>query len=171
MHRTLAALTLTSLALASPRAEAGMAGGERKFGLGFMLGEPTAVTAKFYFADPKNAIDTAIATDFDYGGFYGHVVYLWHHSVLATESDFDLGWHVGVGGAIADGWYGWHWGNHGHYYSYYDDFALAARIPIGLDMDLNKAPLQIFGNLALNLWVTAGMEADLGAAFGLRYYF
>lgn len=143
-------------------------GRSKPFGLGVVLGEPTALSGKLYL-QRAHALDMAFAvgpgpgTDVD---VYGHLVYLIHPSVIAREPGFNLGWHVGAGGVAHDGPY-WAYDRFGPD----DDLALGVRTPIGLDFDLKDVPLQIFGDVALDTYIVPATTVDLGASVGVRYYF
>jgi hypothetical protein len=165
-----------ALAAAAP-AEAGSIGSSHPFGLGVGIGLPTAITGKYYLGGDVNALEFQLGAwgDFNhgyyghgYGSIYVHVVYLWHPSVVAEGSGFEIPWHVGVGGALWSGGGYCGWGNN-HYCG--DDLALAARVPIGLDFNFDDPRFQIFGDLALNVLVFPGINLDLGLQIGARYYF
>jgi hypothetical protein len=147
----------------------------RTFGLGFMVGDPTGLTGKLWVAR-TNAIDFGV-------GFWGygpdncaghglpcdhfgthagtlHADYLWQSNIVRGPAQLD--WHFGPGARTI-----WYSGCAG------DCFALAARVPVGLDlMFANPAMLELFVELAPTLYFVPQL-ADLGVegAFGARFYF
>src|SRR5688500_861152 len=103
---------------ASQAAFGGSIGGSHPFGLGIGIGQPTALTGKYYLGGDVNALEFQLGAwgNFDdgygYDNVYVHVVYLWHPSVVAEGSGFEMPWHVGIGGAVWEGAYcGWGYGN------------------------------------------------------------
>ena len=98
-------------------------------------------------------------------GLQIHVDHLWHPVTLASTEDFELPLYVGIGGRVFD----------------FDDdndrdgLALGLRAPIGLSLDLNRTPIDIFFELALvaDLFVDYDDKygVDVNGALGLRYYF
>lgn len=154
----------------------------KEFGLGLMFGFPTGLTAKWY-----TGTDTALAFGLGlyheyrfHDAFHAHVDYLWHPAVLAKPDPFWLALYFGVGGRILD-----HddFNDPGDFY--YDDHThLGARVPVGLLMDFNEIPLDIFFELVptLDLLVLEGDDRfddddhgdfyfEIDGALGARYYF
>jgi hypothetical protein len=150
-------------------------GGSRTFGLGFALGSPTRIVGK-YFLGGGNALDFGV-------GFWRYGRSCWHaNGVRYCEGDaFDrlslnvdflwqeplaqgtarLDWHIGVGGRI------WLFDEY-----YRDDFALAARMPIGLDLTFDRPSfLEVFLELAPALYIFPGVDLDIEAFLGVRFYF
>jgi hypothetical protein len=146
----------------------------RKFGLGFVLGDPTGLAAKLWVG-PTNALDFGL-------GFWGygpgdpcfnnnpncrgwgyssgtfHMDYLWQSNIIRSTAQLD--WHVGVGGRGV--WWG---GNDGF-------FAAAARAPIGLDlMFQNPSFLEIFFEVAFAFYVVPGFAFGPEGGLGARFYF
>ncbi len=144
--------------------------GSRPFGLGVVLGDPTGLSAKLYLGSGANAIDFALAFDtydsrdrYDGDALYFHATYLWHPSVLASGSVAEMPWHVGVGGFAESDRFGGR--NDG-----YDD-GIGVRVPIGLDVNLEGAPIQFFGDIALRVGILPGTYIDFDLGLGARYYF
>jgi hypothetical protein len=179
MRRTLvkagvAALVAAVLLVGTVRtASATEVGYGRKFGLGFVLGDPTGLSAK-YWVGPTNALDFGL-------GFWGYGVdrrcwnnggpcegysagsfnmdYLWQSNIVRGQAQLD--WHIGAGGRAA--WWG---GCNG------DCFGLKARMPLGLDlMFANPGFLEIFFEIAPSLWVVPGVVFDIEGGLGVRFYF
>lgn len=180
MKRTIvAALMAVILLTAVGRpAQATEVGYGRRFGLGFVLGDPTGLSAKYWIGS-TNALDFGL-------GFWGYgatnpcfqdngnecsrwgyhngtfnMDYLWQ-SRLVHSGGVQLDWHVGAGGRIV--WWG---GNCNG-----DCFALAARAPIGLDlMFQNPSFLEVFFELAPSFYVIPGFGFDIEGGLGVRFYF
>jgi hypothetical protein len=159
---------------ASRTASATEVGYNRKFGLGFMVGDPTGITAKLWVA-PTNSIDFGLGF-WGYGfddhcdranncGRFGdssgtfNADYLWQSNLIRGQAQLD--WHIGAGGRVI--WFGGC--NDGC-------FDLKARMPIGLDlMFANPAMLEIFFELAPSLYVVPFVGFDIEGALGARFYF
>lgn len=156
---------LTVLALTA-QVHATEIGSSRPFGLGIQLGTPSGLSGKFYLGGRRNAIDFGVGAwygDGFYDSFYAHGTYSWHFPELTSGGGVAIPWRAGVGGWIASGYWGW-----GRYRS---DAILGVRVPIGLDFDLETAPVQFFVEAALAMSIFPGIAAGLDAGIGARYYF
>jgi hypothetical protein len=155
-------------------AQATEVGSTRRFGLGFAIGEPTSLVGK-YFLNSVNAIDFGLAFGrlrrrcepgfpcdrFGYVSISGD--YLWQDT-LAREA-FRLDWHIGPGGRLsfADDYYA---------ADYDEDVFIFARMPVGLDLTFNRPEfLEVFAEIAPALLLVPGIELELEAFVGLRFYF
>lgn len=169
-------LALTILVGASGTANATEVGGSRTFGLGFQLGDPTAVIGKVFLGG-GNAFDFGLGfgalgynrcRDRDgrryYCGRYGtdfsvHADYLWQENLVRQSVKLD--WHIGVGGRVI----------------FWDTFDggtvdVAARMPLGLDLTFNRPSfLEVFFEIAPSLVVVPFAYFDLDAVIGVRFYF
>jgi hypothetical protein len=180
MKRTiLATLVAASICAALPRpAHATEVGYQRKFGLGLLLGDPTALSAKLWVA-PTNALDFGL-------GFYGYGIndrcytdnngntvcnrggynagtfiadYLWQSNIVRSTAQLD--WHIGVGGSMT--WIGACNG---------DCIRLGPRGVFGLDlMFQNPAFLEVFFEIAPVLNIVPGLWLDFEGGIGVRFYF
>lgn len=163
---------LSGLCSAS-RAQATEVGHGRDFGLGFAFGSPTSIVAKYFIGD-NNALDFGLGfwrygwhcdnpADNQYCGHYSafnrvslNADYLWQDPIVAGRAA-NLDWHIGAGGRV---WLGG------------GDFALAARMPIGLDLTFRKpAFLEVFLELAPALYIVPDINLDIEAFLGVRFYF
>ncbi|HET6613334.1 MAG TPA: DUF3996 domain-containing protein [Kofleriaceae bacterium] len=155
----------------------------KEFGLGIMFGAPTGLTAKWY-TGKDTALDFGLGVYhhfYYHDAFHIHADFLWHPAVLAKADPFWLALYFGVGGRLL---------HHDSYYHrgdyFYDDHThLGARVPVGLVMDFNNIPLDIFFELVptLDLLVIQnddrytdddhhdGLNFELDGALGARYYF
>ncbi len=183
--RILRTLVIAAAVLAAP-AVAQAQGPSHPFGLGIMLGNPTGLSGKWYMGKPF-ALQAGLGfvdDDFDDGGdddgFHLHVDVVWHPRVLARTPDFTLPFYFGVGGRILNdedryvcGPGGTRCGD--------DDTYIGVRVPVGLLMDFNKVPLDIFLEIALVVDIIEFDDNDyvddnhdrvhLNGALGARYYF
>ncbi|MBI4509764.1 MAG: hypothetical protein HY698_09000 [Deltaproteobacteria bacterium] len=167
----LAQVVLFLLVFSTPR-NARADGGD--FGAGLILGSPTGVSLKLYLGGGSGqAVDAGIGFSLlGAEGLHVHADYLFVPAVLVREAKFDLGLYVGVGGRLL---------SHDRGHDESDDVHLGARGPVGLVFDFIKAgvPLDAFVEVALILDMILeddddkhdGLDLDLNAAFGVRYYF
>ena len=112
----------------------------KTFGLGLEVGEPTGLNGKYFLSE-------AGALDFGVGWIYRHYYYddgihlyldyLWHPTSLASSPTLELPLYIGIGMRFWD-------------FEYcdgpfcYDGSAIGIRVPIGISLDFNSAPLDIF---------------------------
>ncbi|HUJ60521.1 MAG TPA: DUF3996 domain-containing protein [Kofleriaceae bacterium] len=144
------------------------------FGLGLELGEPTAITGKWFYASDK-AIDFGVGDVYDYYNYRGFTMYadhLWHPVSLASAEQFELPFYIGVGGRY------WRFDDYRGPGNVYGD-ALGVRVPIGIAFDFNNVPLDVFVQIVptvdLFFDVPAGYDRSFylwfDASIGARYYF
>ena len=171
----LAATLLTSIAGSAHATEVGYG---RKFGLGFVIGDPTGLTAKWWIGG-TNALDFGLGfwgygfnnrcwTDnngntncdrFGYSNGTFNMDYLWQSNIVRGQAQLD--WHIGAGGRFV--WWG---GCSG------DCFAVAARAPIGLDLMFNNPGfMEIFFELAPAFYLVPGFGFAIEGGLGVRFYF
>jgi hypothetical protein len=169
-------LSLTIVAGAGATAHAQVGTG-RTFGLGFQVGDPTALIGKVFIGG-GNAIDFGLG----FGGFgyarcrdannhwyycgdrYGrdwslHADYLWQDNLVRGQAKLD--WHIGAG-ARMEFWDAWDGGRVG----------LIARMPVGLDLTFARPNfLEVFFEIAPGIVIVPPLFFDLDAALGVRFYF
>jgi hypothetical protein len=156
-------------------AQATEVGYGRKFGLGFVIGDPTGLSAK-YWVGSTNSLDfglgfwgygfndrcpngTGPCDRFGYHSGTLNIDYLWQSNIVRGQAQLD--WHIGAGGRTV--WFG---GCNG------DCFDLAARMPIGLDlMFANPGFIEIFFELAPSFYIVPGFWVDIEGGLGVRFYF
>lgn len=137
------------------------------FGVGLMLGAPSGLALKYYL-DDTHAIDGGIGVSrYTRGrdGVHLHIDYLWHPVQLASADPFVVPLYLGIGARVFD----------------FDDddkddgTAIGVRAPLGVMLDFNNVPLDIFleGALVADVIVSHRDNADLdfNVALGARYYF
>jgi len=171
----LALAALTSTAEARPRPNGHLSGrsfqANKTFGLGLELGEPTGLTGK-YFLSADRALDFGIGDIYNYADRYGlHIYadYLFHPVSLASTESFELPFYVGLGGRF------WDFQDRGP--AVHDDaFAFGFRVPLGVALDFNNVPLDVFFQIVPTLDIFSGYNAhdvylDVDVSLGVRYWF
>ena len=168
-----ALLALFLLVAGARPASATEVGYGRKFGLGFVLGDPTGLSGK-YWVGPTNALDFALGFT-NYGAGFGGLLprqqrrgalpgLLRHQHQrrlpLAVEHrpqhGLQLDWYIGGGGRVVL------FGGRG--------FNLGARMPLGLAlMFTNPNFLEIFFEIDPAFSFTGGLTFEGG--LGVRFYF
>lgn len=168
---SVAALLLLGTARPANATEVGYG---RKFGLGFMVGDPTGITAKLWVG-PTNSLDFGLGfwgygfndrcapngpcDRFGYNNGSFNIDYLWQSNIVRGQAQLD--WHIGAGGRML--WFGGCTGK---------CIDVGARMPVGLDlMFANPAMLEVFFELAPALYFVYGPSFDIEAALGVRFYF
>jgi hypothetical protein len=126
------------------------------FGLGAIIGKPTGISGK-YWLNNENAIDVALGYSFENNSSINiHADYLWHiYNVFDTQITLPL--YYGVGGKFnaKDG----------------NKSSLGVRGVIGLVWWPERAPLDVFFELAPVFNLIPETELDIDAAIGVRYFF
>lgn len=173
-------LGLTSLLLAGRPARATEVGNARSFGLGVAVGAPTSIVGKLFLSS-SDALDFGLGfytwghrygddcwdekgrhydCDYRFDHFTINVDYLWQDNLARGTAKLD--WHIGAGGRL--------WLFSGD--RYHDHAALAARMPIGLDLTFDRPSfLEVFLELAPALYILPGLDLDIEALIGVRFYF
>ncbi len=135
---------------------------EGKLGAGFILGDPTGITGKYY-------VSSADALDFGLGASYGDGFYLYCDYLRHFPGVFpvrELALYLGGGG-------GFHHhdsdSDRNHHKDEYN--SLECRVPLGVEYTLDKAPLGIFAEIVPALQVIPDIESDIRGGIGIRYYF
>ena len=149
---------------ARPRPRASKFSANKTFGLGIMLGAPTGLSGKYYFG-PSTALDFgigAISRWTNRDGLHLHADVLWHPAVLVSTQPFVMPLYVGIGGRVFD------YNDNNN-----DDLALGLRVPLGIALDFNSVPLDIFFEAVFVFDVInrGGARDYLNGAIGVRYYF
>jgi hypothetical protein len=159
---------LPAAAEARPRPSGGTPFTANKtFGLGLVVVEPIGLSAKYYLSE-STALDFAFGEydrfrdDDDLGV---HADFLWHPFTIATTDPFLLPLYFGIGARVLDD----EDGPDGD-----DDVNVGVRGPLGVALDFNRVPLDVFFELALIIELVDDEDddnVDLDAALGIRYYF
>lgn len=178
--RILPILLLLAVAGLARPAHATEVGNGRNIGLGFQLGDPTALIGKAYVGG-ENAFDFGLGFwgygrhrgcyDAKNGNYYWcaggydawsiHADYLWQYPIVQNQVKLD--WHIGPGARI------FFVEDNG---PNNNDVWLAARMPVGLDLTFNRPGfLEVFFELAPALYIVPGPNLDIEGALGVRFYF
>lgn len=126
------------------------------FGLGMMLGDPLAISAK-YFLSGATAIDLGVGYGYSGGddGFQIQSDYLIHPHVFTRTDEFLASWFVGVGGALILS----------------NDPDITARVPLGINFTFMEVPIETFLEFAPGLELVDDLGFAFDGAIGARYYF
>ncbi len=128
---------------------------ESGFGLGVILGEPTGLCIKNWVGS-NAAIDVAAGwTIGRISKFHLHADYLFHNFKLFDVESGKLPLYFGIGARLKAE----------------PDVRIGVRFPIGICYIFEKAPLDIFLEIAPVLDLLPGTEFKLNGNIGVRYYF
>jgi len=154
-------------------------GSTRNFGVGFQIGEPTAITAKAFIGGP-NAVDFGVG----FGGWgYGwcrnadgqeyrcddvnhnlslHADYLYQENIINMTNRLD--WYAGLGGRVIMSAYGSN--NLSH------DVVAIARVPIGIAATFRRPDfLEAYLEIVPGIVVFPPAEFAIDFGLGVRAYF
>ena len=178
-------LTLFTLAVVAinftyeSRVQATEVGTSRNFGVGFQIGEPTAITAKA-FVGGAHAFDFGLG----FGGwgydwcrdangnsyrcgninhnFSLHMDYLYEENIVSATNR--LNWYVGFGGRMITTAYGSN--NLGH------DVVVLARVPIGIAATFRRPDfLEAYLEVAPAIVIVPPLDFTIDVGLGVRAYF
>lgn len=146
----------------------------RSFGVGFSLGEPTAVSVRIW-TSRLNSWDAAIGSS-AIGNPHLHGDYLWHFPDAFSSRIVSI--YLGVGAVIGLGdkdkgvFIKWKKGKveERWYYDGDNDFAVAAKGVFGLNIIPRNTPLDIFLEIDPVLGISPGFGFDIQPALGIRFY-
>jgi hypothetical protein len=131
----------------------------RDFGLGFIVGEPTGLSAKAWQSRTR-AVDFAAAWSFDGDdAFHFHVDYLVHRFGVIKVSRGQLPIYYGIGGRLR-------FHDEGD-----EDVEFGIRFPVGLDYLFARDPIDIFFEIVPILDLVEDTDFELNASLGARYWF
>jgi hypothetical protein len=137
-------------------------------GVGFILGQPTGFTGKFWIA-PNQAVDAGLAWTLDsFFLIYGD--YLLHfHGAFGTSDDFlrRLEPYAGVGAVL----FIQETPNGKYFTSNGDSTGLGVRIPLGAEWLMRTAPLGFYAEIVPGMGVVPSTFAFVQGGIGARYYF
>lgn len=128
---------------------------ENGFGIGFVLGVPTGITASLPLG-PTNAVNATIGYDLNGPtNLYAHADYVWFLRDFAPLEGGRLAFYYGPGA----------------FSEISRDAALGVRAVAGLEYRLDAHPLQFFLEIAPGMTVLPETRAESGAGLGLRFFF
>jgi hypothetical protein len=162
-----ALLCTSSLALFFPSRARAV---QRSVGAGFVLGEPTGLSAKIWI-ERNRAVDAGVAFSLnEYFLVYGD--YLFHFPALfrgASLGGHELLPYVGPGVMLA---FDTSDSEPARFYrGHSSNFALGLRVPFGLEWVPPRAPLGVFVEVVPGVGFIPETFAVIGAGIGVRYYF
>lgn len=130
--------------------------GPGNFELGAVIGEPTGISAKYWFSRDA-AFDGALSWSLrdDHEDLYIHGDFLWHSFGLIEDESGELPVFYGVGGRVVLA----------------NDTRLGARFPVGISWLLSGAPIDLFAEIAGILDIVPNMEFEMNGGIGIRYVF
>ena len=127
-----------------------------KFGVGFVVGEPTGIAWK-YRLDPAHAVDGAIGISPN-NQFRMHVDYLWQSHPF---NERNLALHYGAGVAFGSG----------RTYLRTQEVGFGLRGVGGVDYMIRNTPLDLFFELGPMLLLTPNSGSGVDLGFGARVFF
>lgn len=128
-----------------------------RLGLGASIGEPTGVSVKYFFSDTF-AIDGGLGWSFrDETDPHIHADALWHVNHLFDTPDGEVSLYFGVGGRVK-------------FRDHADDL-VGLRFPIGLSYRFDRAPVDLFVEVAPIFDFTPDDDWSFSALVGARYWF
>jgi hypothetical protein len=137
-------------------AQTGRSGGNT--GLGVIFGEPTGVSFK-YWTSRTIAFDAAAAWSFVNGGsFQIHADLLFHSFDVFRVERGRMALYYGFGGRVKTK-------------TDTEGARVSFRLPIGISYELERAPVEIFVEVAPMLDLTPKTQGNIGGGIGFRYYF
>lgn len=144
-------------------ATAGFAAEPGTWGVGFILGQPTGLSVKHWYA-PERAVDAALAWSLgDHEGFQIHSDLLWHRALSLEPPEAPLPVFYGVGARLR--------AEDSNGRGQDEDTEFGLRFPVGLDFEMATSPVELFVELVPVFDLVPATDVDFDAAFGLRYLF
>ncbi len=169
----LAAL-LTTLTTSMAHAQRNSWGSGGPFGLGIILGEPSAITAR-YNLDKVRAIDGGISF------FYSRWTLLYIDGLYQFQGAFGRANsffaqttpYIGLGGVLVISDLPRRESRRERYFSDSDstDLAFGLRIPLGAEWRAVTAPIGVFAEIAPGLTILPGTNSFIQLGIGARFYF
>lgn len=144
--------------------------GNAGFGAGIILGEPTGLSAKYFF-DPHWALDVDLAFSFIDEAVYPTVDGLYHFGSLTSGSTW-VRPYIG-GGAMMRADNGDEEDDDDRRRDRDNDedsFSAGLRFTAGVSI-LFTPPIEIFADISPGTWIVPETEFELAAGLGARYYF
>ncbi|OGS27558.1 MAG: hypothetical protein A2297_00060 [Elusimicrobia bacterium RIFOXYB2_FULL_48_7] len=154
MLRSIALILVLSAIAQGAVAQSAQSAGSGKFGLGLMVGSPVGICFK-YWLNEINALTGGISLG---SGPVIQLNYLWHNFSAITPDEGRLPVHYGFGAQIYTG-------------SERNNSTLGLRGVIGLTYIFDRAPVDMFLELAPLLEMGDHSELRLTASAGARFYF
>jgi hypothetical protein len=129
-----------ALFLAAPRVASAHQAPGGNLGIGLGVGAPSGISLEVG-AGMWSSFELALGLDvFESSGGYGHLVYKADLADLAVGPTVRVPLYVGAGAYVYD-----------HDRAFNDNAEVGLRIPIGIDFDFQRSPLQLFAEIALGV--------------------
>ena len=139
------------------------------FGVGAILGGPTAITGKT-FLDSKTAVDFGLSF-FDNSYTLLYADYLMHFPGFAHTKGFEqLIGYFGVGGILAIT-NNTNTSNNGFIGTNQGAVGAGVRVPFGVAWNMPKTPVEFFGEIAPGISIIPSTSILIELGIGARYYF
>lgn len=152
--RLLPAALLAVCALAAP-ARAQIVIPEEGFGIGFVIGAPTGLSASLPVGD-RNAFNAALGYDLSgHPNLFLQADYVWIHKNIIPVDVGSISAYYGPGAFVAASRHA----------------AAGIRVVGGVDYRFATAPVQIFLEVAPGISLLPDTDAHGGGGLGVRYYF
>lgn len=146
------------------------------FGLGLQLGSPSAITLKFAGAH-QSGFALGLGAGFGYGNAFRTSLwlqadYLFHLGTLIDADGVDLAVYGGPGvfASVFGANYGFGYAGN-PWYDNVDAVGVGVRLPIGLSLAFDRAPLELYAQFDPALGVFPAVGFGLGGSVGFRFYF
>jgi hypothetical protein len=148
-----------ALALAAPVMAQTSQGDNKYAGVGFIVGEPTGLSAKFFLSN-EHAVQFALAWSLS-GQNEMHLQgdYIWHkYGLIDLKNGDEMPLYFGIGGRFI-------------FEEGDADDVFGIRFPVGLDYLFTNYPFDIFAEIVPILDLTPDSDFDLEGAIGARFWF
>lgn len=153
--------TIISLVITVLFSSASFAIGKNGIGVGFVLGDPSAITMK-YFINDQHAVDAGIG-DAAGDGFYLYGDYLLHFPGIIPVERFTL--YLGGGAAFHN------FEKERKHEDDIDENRIEVRMPVGVEFETPEIPLGIFLEIVPAMRLAPDVDFELRAGLGMRYFF
>lgn len=128
-----------------------------RLGIGLILGEPTGLSAKYYFTETV-ALDGAVGWSFHHEtDLHLHADALWHTHDLFDASEGRGSLYYGVGGRVK--------------FRHRAEDRVGVRVPVGVSFKFDRAPVDLFVEVAPVLDVAPSSRGSFTAGIGARFWF
>lgn len=134
---------------------------DRKFGAGIIVGEPTGITAKYYFSE-KVAVDAIASWSFlDDAFMLISDVEADIFKIKTTARDFELPIYLGAGAIL-----GFDRGGNDNGRTMF-----GVRVPVGISANWTKHHVEVYLEVAPGIKLVPETEFDITGGVGVRYWF
>lgn len=133
---------------------------EKRLGLGFYLGEPLGITAKYYLTEVMSIQGVGSWSFFDEGLTLISDVLFDVHDLASSQQNYALPIYVGVGAKFVI-----------QNQNAHDDSTFGAHVPVGLAWQSLNTPLEIAFEVAPGMDLSPKAKFDVNGGIIFRYYF